>query len=293
MRILLVVLEAIATLLVVPAGLAALPGIPRPAVLGWRWLAPPAVLALLLPRGLPAAAVAVPWALLTVHLALLGARRGLATLRGAEDRWAAWPAALGWFALAGPVVAGTAHLAERAGIRLFGFGLRTLALTVAHLQVAGFAAVLLAAWAASAAAGHREPAVRRAGTVAGLLLPAGVLLVLVGFFLSDQVELAGTVAVAAGLWAAAAVLWRVLRPSTADPRARALLTVAALVPVPTMLLALAWALGEAAGTPRPSLTWMLATHGVGNALGVALCGLLAHRLLAGSSQVSRPPQVAR
>lgn len=46
-----------------------------------------------------------------------------------------------------------------------------------------------------------------------------------------------------------------------------------------MLLALWWALGEATGITHPTLTWMAATHGLGNALGFALCSMLAwHRL---------------
>ena len=46
-----------------------------------------------------------------------------------------------------------------------------------------------------------------------------------------------------------------------------------------MLLALSWALGEATGLPHPTLTWMAATHGLGNALGFALCSVLAWRRL--------------
>ena len=37
--------------------------------------------------------------------------------------------------------------------------------------------------------------------------------------------------------------------------------------------------GEAVGLPHPTLTWMAATHGFGNALGFALCALLARRRL--------------
>jgi hypothetical protein len=277
MNVLLRLLECVAILLVVPMGLAALPGPPRWATTGWRWSAPPAALALVLRPGPVVAAVVAPWVLLTVALAVLGAARGTVALRAAGRQ--AWPTALTWFALAGPAVAGTAHLAERAGIRLFGFGPRTLALTVAHLQVAGFAAVLLCAWAATAAAGHPVAGLRRAGAAAAVLLPLGVLVVLVGYFVADLVELAGAVLVTAGLWAACAVLWFAVRPSASDRWTRTLLAVTALVPLPTMLLALAWAGGEATGTPHPSLTWMLATHGLGNAFGVALCGLLGHRLL--------------
>jgi hypothetical protein len=47
----------------------------------------------------------------------------------------------------------------------------------------------------------------------------------------------------------------------------------------TMVLALWWALGEASGLVHPSLGWMAATHGIGNAFGFGLCGMLAWRLL--------------
>lgn len=56
-----------------------------------------------------------------------------------------------------------------------------------------------------------------------------------------------------------------------------LLAVSAAVLVATMVLALSWAPGEATGLPRPTPTWMAATHGLDNALGFALCSLLAWR----------------
>jgi ABC-type multidrug transport system permease subunit len=51
--------------------------------------------------------------------------------------------------------------------------------------------------------------------------------------------------------------------------------VAAAVLAGTMLLALSWAFGRATGLPHPSLAWMAATHGVGNALGFAVCAMVA------------------
>jgi hypothetical protein len=58
-----------------------------------------------------------------------------------------------------------------------------------------------------------------------------------------------------------------------------LLGTAAAVLVPTMLLALSWAVGRAAGLPHPSLDWMIATHGVANAAGFGVCAILAWRRL--------------
>lgn len=57
----------------------------------------------------------------------------------------------------------------------------------------------------------------------------------------------------------------------------ACLATSATVLFATMTLALSWALGEATGLPHLSLTWMVATHGVTNAFGFALCGVVAGR----------------
>ena len=49
--------------------------------------------------------------------------------------------------------------------------------------------------------------------------------------------------------------------------------------VATMVLALSWAFGEAAGVPHPSPAWMAATHGVANAVAFGACAVLAWRRL--------------
>lgn len=176
-------------------------------------------------------------------------------------------------ALASPSVAGVALVAERAGHRLFGFDLDILALTVPHFHYAGFAAALVAGLVCRAAA----PSAWAAG--AAYSVPAGTLLVLLGYFVDDWAELAGAVVLTGGMWAVALLTWREIRPPARDRTTRALLAVSAAVLVATMLLALWWAAGEATGITHPTLTWMAATHGLGNALGFALCSVLAWRRL--------------
>ncbi|MEU7025668.1 YndJ family protein [Streptomyces sp. NPDC046275] len=271
---------------VVPVGLRLLDG-PQPASLrllrrAWPLLALPGAVSLWLPRGPLAAALAGVYALATVALALHAPVRLALTLprspaAGARTspRLPAPAEVAALTALATPAVAGLALVAERAGHELFGFELGILALTVPHFHFAGFAAALVAGLVCRAAES-------RGTRFAALSVPLGTLLVLLGYFVDDWAELAGALVLTAGMWAVALATWRELRPAAPDRVTRALLGTSAAVLVATMLLALSWALGEATGLPHPGLTWMAATHGLGNALGFAVCSLLAWRRLARS-----------
>ncbi|REE99234.1 YndJ family protein [Thermomonospora umbrina] len=200
------------------------------------------------------------------------AGRGFGGVRGVACRlWRGREGGVAEFAvlvaLVMPAVAGAALVAERAGWRLFGFSLEILALTVAHFHYAGFAAALIAGLVSRAAGGGWL------SRVAALSVPAGTLAVLVGYFTGEWVEFAGAVVLTAGMWAVGLLTWWEAR--SRDRVTRVLLLVSAVVLAGTMVLALSWALGEASGIPHPSLDWMVATHGIGNALGFALCGMLA------------------
>ncbi|MFG2639734.1 YndJ family protein [Streptomyces sp. NPDC048370] len=269
---------------VVPLGLSLIDG-PRPRALHtlhrlWPLFALPGAVSLWLPRSPTAAALAAVYALATLALALCAPARLAARLRHRPAEGTGPPvhplapseiAVL--TALATPSVAGLALVAERAGHQLLGFDLGILALTVPHFHFAGFAAALVAGLVCCTSDG---PGTR----FAALSVPLGTLLVLLGYFVDDWAELAGAVVLTAGMWAVALATWRDLRPDVSRDRVtRALLAVSAVVLVATMLLALSWALGEATGLPHPNLTWMTATHGLGNALGFALCSLLALRRL--------------
>ncbi|WP_460848315.1 YndJ family transporter, partial [Phytohabitans suffuscus] len=182
-------------------------------------------------------------------------------------------------ALAAPSVAASALVAERAGHRLFGFDLDVLSLTVAHFHYAGFAAALVAALVCDVDGD------RPAGRLAALSVPAGVAVVFVGFFTSEWVELAGAAVLTAGMWL---VGWLSLRQARAGAARRGLLATSALTLAATMVLALAWALGQAAGLPHPPISWMVATHGLANALGFALCALIAWQRTAAIPRTAAP-----
>ncbi len=248
---------------VMPLGLRLLDGPYRRFAQVWPAGAVPAGVSLWLPRGAWAAGLAGAYAVMTGALASTVPVR-LLRHRSLAGREVALLTALGT-----PAVAGGSLVAERAGYRLFGFPLGTLSLTVAHFHFAGFAAALIAALLYAEVPGHRGT------TVASWCVPTGTAIVLVGFFAGDGVEAAGAVVLTAGLWLVAWQTWRYARPAATGRTTRWLFAVVAVVPVATMLLAVDWSVGRATGLPHPSLAWMAATHGVANAVGFALCGLLA------------------
>ncbi|MER7704540.1 YndJ family protein [Kitasatospora sp. NPDC097605] len=265
---------------VIPLGLALIdePGLARLRRL-WPLAAVPGALSLWLPRGPLATGSAVLYALGTLALA------AHAPVRLARTRSLAPPEIAVLTALATPSVAGLALVAERSGHELFGFDLDILALTVPHFHYAGFTAALIAGLVCRAV--PDRPSARWAA----LSVPAGTLLVLGGYFVGDWAELAGAAVLTGGMWLVGLLTWRDLRGRASrggrgERGTPVLLGVSAAVLVVTMLLALWWALGEASGLPHPTLGWMAATHGVGNALGFALCSLLAWRRLAPNPQES-------
>lgn len=260
-------------LVIVPAGLrlAGAPDLDRMRHL-WPVFAVPGAVALWLPRGPAATALALGYA---VGAALLALHAPARIVRRPDPllAWRTAPAEIALLtALVTPAVAATALVAERSGHPLFGFGLGILALTVPHFHFAGFAAALVSGLVSRVADSA-------AGRFAALSVPLGTLLVLIGYFVGDRAELAGAVVLTAGMWTVALLTWRTIRPAARDRTTRLLLAASAVALAATMVLALSWALGEATGLPHPTLTWMAATHGVGNALGFALCSVLAWQRL--------------
>ncbi|MGX6603346.1 YndJ family protein [Micromonosporaceae bacterium Da 78-11] len=268
MRVLVNLLVMVGMLVVVPAGLRLLAD---PAAdlarRCWPYGAVAGTISLWLPRAWPATVLATIYALSAAVLCAYAIGRALHRRRPGRG----WPGEVALLmALVSPAVAASALVAERAGHRLFGFTLGVLTLTVAHFHFAGFAAALIAGL-------HRRIAPGRAADAAALTVPAGTLLVLLGYFTGEFVELAGALVLTAGMWTMGWLTWRHARAGVVGRLTAALLGTSAVILVASMALALTWALGEATGLPHPSPAWMAATHGVANALGFAVCGLVGWR----------------
>ncbi|MCO8270457.1 YndJ family transporter [Actinoplanes sp. TRM 88003] len=188
----------------------------------------PAVVALMLPRGVLAGLLCLPYLVACLGVPVLLRRERLVA-----------------FAAACLPVAAAGLAAERAGVALLGFAAGVLGLTAAHFHVAGFGALLLLALAK---ARYR------------LLAPVGVAVVGIGFLIGgtpgDVVELVGAGVLTAGLWLALA--------THAGRGARRLFALSLV----TMALALLYAAGQVTDIPHLGLTWMVLTHGVLNAAAV-------------------------
>lgn len=259
-------LVALALVVVVPLGLPLL-ATPGLAALHrvWALVGAVAVVSLTLRPGTLAATLTVPYLVLAGAAAALALRRALTARTG--------PLLRELNALAAGVsllVAAGCLTGERAGVDLLGFDGEVLALTVAHFHYAGFAVSLLAGLVLVRAPG-------RAAALGAAAVPAGTALVAVGHFAGRAVELGGAVVLATGVLALSLATIGSVRSPRQSVR-RLLLVSVAVTPL-TMAVAVWFALGRLTGLPHPDIALTAATHGVGNAVGLCLCGLLGWRLL--------------
>lgn len=255
-------LLALGLLVVVPLGLRLHPdGGNRPA-LAAVVAGVPAAVSLWLQQGALAAALAVPVVLVGVTAALLAARSWLLRRPGLLDVvWVAAPAYL--------VVGEIWLVADRLAVEPAGVTPPFVILTAVHFHYAGFAATLLAALAWRCARA-RSP---RAAATAIVLLTVAPPVVAAGFTLAGALQIVGAVLLTAGIVALSVVMLRVI-VGAAQGLARPLLTVSAVAPLLPMVLAVQWAVGWNLGTPALSIPQMAATHGLVNAVGFVLLGLV-------------------
>ncbi len=232
----------------------------------------------LLPVGPAAAILALPWVVFTVALA--GA--GCARLTASEGR--SPEAVCAAAALLFPVVGGGWLALSALGARPLAFSSEIVRATAIHFHYAGFALPLLAARAAAARPGLASRIVC-VGVVIGVPLVAlGITLSTFGVRLPEW--LAAWFLASACLVLAVRQLGLALRPR----RAQLLQLTSGLSLAAGMALAALYAWGNYWGPVWLDIPLMVRTHGLLNALGFALPGLLAWNI-ADESVRERSPRV--
>ena len=242
----------------------------RAALFGQPFAAALAVCSFLPSQGVWAALLATAWLALTGLIALYGLMRFLSLgVRRAEET--SINAGLIYLS-----VGGVWLVISRLGYQPLGFGDTIVLLTAVHFHYTGFAAPLLAGLAGRAL--QRDPSawVRRTLQAASYGIIMGTPLVAAGITLSAPVlGLVGALVVSTGLWLLAALVMIRVVPALLSRPAQMLLVTSSVSSVAAMVLACAYAYSIVSKQLIINIPHMAMTHGMMNALGFALCGLLA------------------
>lgn len=224
--------------------------------------------AFLLPTGVPAAVLTLPF--LAVTLAALVARVGQAgpllfwrvgdTIAAVAALWA--------------VVAAGGLVVSRGGVVLLNQHEPIVELTTIHYTYAGAGALTLAGAALAGATG-RWRRVAGWGTAITAVAPP---VVATGFITARALpQVGGALLMTVGVWLTAAVQLHQAAMGGLAARPRFLLAVSGLSVWVPMVLAVAWAAARYWDMPALSIPAMARTHGMANAFGFIICGLVARR----------------
>ena len=277
----------LAPLVVVPLGLRLIEPdgsfanrVHRMATLG-SWPAGAALgLAMALPAGALAAALAVAWLGIATLRAVAAAAERVTEVR-ATRRDAAWIDAV---AAAFLVVGATWIVADRLGIRPMGFDPTVVRLTAVHFHFAGFGLLLVAGRLAERLGGVTP---RLAGALTGI----GVPLVALGFMGLPVAGMVGVVTVAAAGLVVGVLQVRVAG-SMGSFAARGLARLGGLSLFVTMPMAILWQIGLLMPVAWIDLAAMVRIHGVLNALGFGVASTMAWTLDRVSVRTTVPINVA-
>ncbi len=221
-----------------------------------------------------AAATTLIWILTTLFIALIGWER-------LWQRWKITGHILPMEELC--IDAGLAYIVvgsgwlflSRWGLNPLEFSDTIVLLTAVHFHYAGFAAPIL-----TGMVGRRIKTgiARKFYLAAATGVIAGPPLVAAGITLSRPVEVFSAVTLAASLFLLA-MLKMFFVALQAPPLPRLLLILSAMSVIVTMIFACLYAFGRLAGMETISIPLMAQVHGISNAFGFVLCGLLAWTLL--------------
>ena len=281
---------AMGVLVVVPLGLSLTTFDARQAKLfGWLSLLEPfaaagALLALTLePRG-PTGLFVVPWLALTLLAGLLGAF-------GLRNRKLG-PSLAHSFALLLLPIGGAWLFVSRAGFDPLGHGPLIVLLTAVHFHFAAFAALIVLGCNHARLSGlirrHDAPgAVEHFGEYAAVAVVVATFLVAIGISGAASMGVVGAVLLSLALFLHALLHLLFVLKHQRGGLVKLLLGVSSASVLGSMPLACAWAVGQWTGTIYIDFTSMLRLHGMANAHGFVLAGLvgfwLDERSLAKSS----------
>jgi hypothetical protein len=263
-------------LVIVPLGLSLVPaGLPldlddwfyRSALLVQPFAAACVVVSFLFEPGRVSGALALPWWLLTILIAIFGFSR----LRHPALRTTAEISVS-----AGLVylpIAGFWLVVSRLGIQLLGFGDTIILLTSVHFTFAAYSAPILAGLT-----GRRLIQLGKSDTVFQFV-PFGIILgmpmVAAGITFSPLAALIGAVVLSLSLVLLAIFVIGWVLPRVSSVAARLLLSLSSFSSAAAMVLACVYAYSIVTRTLLIDIPQMAMTHGLINAFGFVLCGMLA------------------
>jgi YndJ-like protein len=173
------------------------------------------------------------------------------------------------------LVAGVWLVASRAGLQLLAFREPIVLLTAVHFHFAGFASAVLAGLLDEAFVGRRGHRLLRVVLLAAVLGP-GILGL--AFLVGPKVKLVAALLIALGQLGLAGGMVRV-GLAAKNRSGRWLLFVASACVAAGMIFAAVWAVGEYPLQAFVNIRQMAEFHGVLNAVGFVVCGLLGLRRL--------------
>jgi len=220
-------------------------------------------------QGSVAALLASAWLIVTAFVSMFGIVRFLPR-SSARSEEVAIDAGLIYLS-----VGGVWFVLSRYGLQPLGFGDTIVLLTAIHFHYAGFAAPLLVGLAGRTL-DDTERGAKRLLRISAIAVIAGTPLVAAGITFSPLLALAGAIVIASGLLLLSAlVIARVVPGLHGRGGAQLMLLISSASSMFAMTLACVYAYSIVARRLLINIPQMAMFHGVANALGFSLCGLIA------------------
>jgi hypothetical protein len=183
-------------------------------------------------------------------------------------------------------VGGVWFIMSRLGIQPLGFGDTIVLLTAVHFHFAGFAAPILAGLAGRVIG--PSGLARKLFRVAVVCIISGIPAVAAGITVSPLLALVGATVISIGLMLLAVAVFGWVLPSLRSLTAQILLVVSSISSAFAMWLASVYAYSIVTKKLIIDIPRMAMTHGLVNAFGFALCGMIAWLILKPDSKSALP-----